>query len=192
MVGFQSLSFLIALAPHPSLVVSPGLHVSRWISLLYQPTAETVTAGILSADTSLAGLIAHTGSGSGPSGDLADRMDVFVQAAVLYTSARGERRVRVCNINLGRPSRLVANVFKGADHEAGVALFLKEGSREPSSSRCIVNDTSHIARTFGSGFRRDEQDLEQHPGDVRSVVHQFALRISEELRGRDSTRPGMP
>lgn len=101
--------------------------MSRYLSVVSQPTNETAAPGIVGADTSISGLIAHNGQGSGLSGDLDDRGDVYVQAAILYTSVSGQRKVRVCNLKLGRPSRMVGNVFKGADMDAGVALLLKEG-----------------------------------------------------------------
>ncbi|KAG8982522.1 COPII coat Sec23p-Sfb3p heterodimer component [Tulasnella sp. JGI-2019a] len=107
---------------------SDGLHVSQFLSLIAQPTNETAAPGILSADTAISGLLEHTGQGSGPSGDLDDRGDVYIQAAVLYTSISGERKVRVCNLKLGRPSRMVGNVFKGADMDAGVTLLIKEAA----------------------------------------------------------------
>ncbi|KAG8846854.1 COPII coat Sec23p-Sfb3p heterodimer component [Tulasnella sp. 330] len=107
---------------------SDGLHVSQYLSLISQPTNETAAPGIIGADTSISGLITHNGHGSGPSGDLDDREDVYVQAAILYTSVSGQRKVRVCNMRLGRPSRMVGNVFRGADMDAGVTLLLKEAA----------------------------------------------------------------
>lgn len=55
------------------------------------------------------------------------RKDVYVQCAVLYTSSRGERRVRLLNLALGSAS-LAHNVYRFADLDATMTVLSKEGA----------------------------------------------------------------
>jgi len=57
---------------------------------------------------------------------LEDKQVSYVQVAVLYTSAGGERRVRVLNLNLPVTNH-IGNVFRFADFDTSVVLLLKEG-----------------------------------------------------------------
>lgn len=101
---------------------SNGLHVSSYVSLLHQPTADTLTVGTISADLAIGAKLEHVGSGINDD----QRKNVHIQAAVLYTSVEGHRRVRVCNIGV-RPSTMAGNVFRWADQDTGVCLMAKEG-----------------------------------------------------------------
>ncbi|KAG9014795.1 COPII coat Sec23p-Sfb3p heterodimer component [Tulasnella sp. 427] len=102
---------------------SNGMHVSSYISLLHQPTADTLTVGTLSADHAIAAKLEHVGSGIKDD----QRKSVHVQAAVLYTSVEGQRRVRVCNVGV-RPSTMAGNVFRWAEQDTGVCLLAKEAA----------------------------------------------------------------
>ena len=57
---------------------------------------------------------------------LEDKQMSYVQVAVLYTSAGGERRVRVLNLNLPVTNH-IGNVFRFADFDTSVVRLLKEG-----------------------------------------------------------------
>lgn len=102
---------------------SNGLHVSSYISLLHQPTADTLTVGTMSADLAIGAKLEHVGGGINED----QRKNVHIQAAVLYTSVEGQRRVRVCNVGV-RPSTMAGNVFRWADQDTGVCLMAKEAA----------------------------------------------------------------
>ncbi|KAG8907147.1 COPII coat Sec23p-Sfb3p heterodimer component [Tulasnella sp. 403] len=94
---------------------------------LYECGAPTDYTYLLTPDSSIAGLLSHNNYGPAPGGGLDDRRDAYLQAAVLYTTVEGERRVRVCNIGF-KPSTLAGNVFKRADQDTGVCLLAKEAA----------------------------------------------------------------
>lgn len=102
---------------------SNGLHVSSYISLIHQPTADTLTVGTISADLAIGAKLEHVGNGINDD----QRKNVHIQAAVLYTTVEGERRVRVCNIGV-RPSTMAGNVFRWGDQDTGVCLMAKEAA----------------------------------------------------------------
>lgn len=114
---------------------STGLHVSSYLSPLFQPTPESLSAGALSADSSISGLFSHSGNA------LDDRRDLYIQAAVLYTTVNGKRRVRVCNVGI-RPSTLAGNVFKLADQDVGVCLMVKQGEQAEDQGKKLVDNAS--------------------------------------------------
>lgn len=58
--------------------------------------------------------------------DLRDSREVSFQAALLYTSSKGERRIRVHTLCLPTTSS-VADVMNGGDQEAIVGMLTKFG-----------------------------------------------------------------
>ena len=75
--------------------------------------------GTMDADKAVAALVKHESK-------LDDKRDAYFQCAVLYTSATGERRVRLHNIALP-VTQVMANVFRFADMDATMAYCSKEG-----------------------------------------------------------------
>ena len=80
-------------------------------------------------------------------GKLERKLDVVFQSALLYTTATGERRVRVQNIS-ARSANDIVEVFKTADEDAVTVTIAKEASfkmltktsrevREGISDKCI-------------------------------------------------------
>jgi len=59
-------------------------------------------------------------------GKLDEKLDTYIQCAMLYTTALGERRIRVLNLSVG-VTNLVAQVFRYADIEASIAMIAKSG-----------------------------------------------------------------
>ena len=74
--------------------------------------------GTLDADKAIAAKLKHEGK-------LDDKVDAYFQCASLYTSATGERRVRVHNLAVP-VSSLISSVFRAADMDTTIAFFTKE------------------------------------------------------------------
>ncbi|KAG8926225.1 COPII coat Sec23p-Sfb3p heterodimer component [Tulasnella sp. 418] len=106
---------------------SKGLQIEKYLSLLHQPTRETLMAGVLSADYALAAIITNEHGTITTSSDLDPREDVYIQSAVLYTTVEGQRRVRISNVAVG-VSQLAANVFTWTDFDTGLCLLAKEAA----------------------------------------------------------------
>lgn len=60
-------------------------------------------------------------------GKLEDDRGVSFQAALLYTTKDGHRRVRVHNLNIPVTEH-IADVFRQGDHEATVSFLAKKGT----------------------------------------------------------------
>ena len=74
---------------------------------------------MLDADKAISVVLEHTKSL--PEGEFA-----FIQVALLYTSAQGERRVRVCNLGV-QVASMAGNVYRFADMDAVVCHLIREG-----------------------------------------------------------------
>ncbi|WVQ86219.1 hypothetical protein IAT38_008387 [Cryptococcus sp. DSM 104549] len=96
---------------------SNGLRVSDHLGNFYQRAVTDLEFGTLDAAKSFVAVLKHEGR-------LDDRQPAFVQVAILYTSAEGERRVRCLNMSFVVTS-LIGNIFKFADEEASCAVLLK-------------------------------------------------------------------
>lgn len=99
---------------------SNGLRVSDHIGNFYQRSLTDLEFGTIDDEKSFAAVLRHE------SARLDDRQPAYVQVAVLYTSSTGERRVRCLNLSCGATS-LIGNVFRFADLDASVAVFIKDG-----------------------------------------------------------------
>ena len=99
---------------------SNGLRVSEHLGNFYQRSMTDLEFGTLDESKAFGAVLRHEGP------RLDDRNPAFVQVAVLYTSSLGERRVRCLNLSLTTTS-LIGNVFRFADLDAAVTLFLKDG-----------------------------------------------------------------
>ena len=87
--------------------------------------------GTLDADKAVAALIKHDGK-------LDDKRDAYFQCAVLYTSATGERRVRLHNIAVP-VTQVMANVFRYADMDTTITYCAKEGKYSSTCSPLIAD-----------------------------------------------------
>ena len=99
---------------------SNGLRVVDHIGNFYQRSLTDLEFGTIDNAKAFAAALRYEGQ------RLDDRQPAFVQIAVLYTSSSGERRVRCLNMSLTTTS-LIGNIFRFADLDAAVALFLKDG-----------------------------------------------------------------
>ncbi|ORX40834.1 hypothetical protein BD324DRAFT_678254 [Kockovaella imperatae] len=98
---------------------SNGLRVADHIGNHYQRSMTDLEYGLIDESKAFAAALKHEGQ------RLDDRQPAFVQVAVLYTSSSGERRVRCLNLSLTTTS-LIGNVFRFADLDAAVTLFVKD------------------------------------------------------------------
>ena len=99
---------------------SNGLHAVDYDGNFFQKNPTEVEFGSIDADKGVIVKFKHEGK-------LDRKMDVVFQSALLYTSAAGERRVRVQNLS-ARPTGDIVEVFRCADEDAVVATIAKEAS----------------------------------------------------------------
>lgn len=97
---------------------SDGLRVADHFGNFFQRNVTDLEFGTIDADKAVAALIKHEGK-------LDDKRDAYFQCAVLYTSATGERRVRLHNLAVP-VTQVMANVFRFADIDATMAYCTKE------------------------------------------------------------------
>ncbi|TXT05981.1 hypothetical protein VHUM_03742 [Vanrija humicola] len=98
---------------------SNGLRISEHTGNFYQRSMTDLEFGTLDEAKAFTATIRHEGH------RLNDRDLSYIQVATLYTSASGERRVRVLNLSLP-VSSLIGNVFRFADFDASVTTLYKE------------------------------------------------------------------
>jgi len=119
---------------------SNGLHTADYDGNFFQRKPTEIEFGTIDADKAVVVKFKHEGK-------LERKPDVVFQSALLYTTATGERRVRVQNISAGATNEVV-DVFKAADEDAIVVTIAKEASykmltrtsrevREGISDKCI-------------------------------------------------------
>jgi len=99
---------------------SNGLRVADHIGHFYQRSLTDLEFGTIDDEKAFAAILKHEST------RLDDRQPAYVQVAVLYTSSNGERRVRCLNLSFGATS-MIGNVFRFADLDASVAVFMKDG-----------------------------------------------------------------
>lgn len=97
-----------------------GLRVKNHFGAFRERTNTDLECGIMDADKSIYAQIEHTGS-------LDPKVPAYFQAAVLYTTIEGERRVRVCNISLP-VVELAGNIFRYGDLDGVTAAYAKMGA----------------------------------------------------------------
>jgi len=119
---------------------SNGLRVTDYDGNFFQHKPTEIEFGTIDADKGVIVKFKHDGR-------LDRKLDVVFQSALLYTSAAGERRVRVQNIAV-RSSEDIYEVFQHADQDAILATIAKEASfksltktsrevREAITDKCI-------------------------------------------------------
>ena len=95
-----------------------GLRIADHFGNFFQRNVTDLEFGTLDADKAIAAKLKHEGK-------LDDKVDAYFQCASLYTSATGERRVRVHNLAVP-VSSLISSVFRAADMDTTIAFFTKE------------------------------------------------------------------
>ncbi|PKI84829.1 Sfb3p [Malassezia vespertilionis] len=97
-----------------------GLRIAKHYGNFHQTTATDLELGTWDADKALTVLLKHDGR-------LEESQEVYIQCAVLYTSATGERRVR-CHTLAVPVTAALGNVFRYADLDSAMAFYAKEAS----------------------------------------------------------------
>lgn len=100
---------------------SNGLRIADHVGNFYQRSLTDLEFGLMDSTSAFMAIIKHDSSGK-----LDERVQGFVQVAVLHTTSAGERRVRIMNMSFGVTS-LIGNVFRFADLDASVTVFIKDG-----------------------------------------------------------------
>lgn len=108
-------AFAYLVAAHPLL---QGLRIADHFGNFFQRNVTDLEFGTIDADKAVAARIKHEGK-------LDEKLDAHFQCAVLYTSATGERRVRVHNLAVP-VTTLLANVFRFADMDTTLAYIAKD------------------------------------------------------------------
>lgn len=99
-------------------MINQGLRIADHFGNFFQRNVTDLEFGTLDADKAVAAIIKHEGK-------LDEKSDSFIQCATLYTSAMGERRVRIHNLSIMVSSKL-GDVFRLADMDTTIALVAKE------------------------------------------------------------------
>ena len=105
-----------------------GLRVVKHYGNFYQRSTTDLEFGTLDADKAIAVSFELTSS-------LDERQYAFIQSALLYTGADGQRRVRTCNLAI-QVAGLAGNVFRFADMDTVVCHMVREGQMVPIYARC--------------------------------------------------------
>lgn len=100
--------------------MNQGLRVADHYGNFFQRNVTDLEFGTIDADKAIAAKIKHEGK-------LDEKADAHFQCAALYTSATGERRVRVHNLAVP-VSSLISGVFRAADMDTTITFLTKEGA----------------------------------------------------------------
>jgi protein transport protein SEC24 len=107
-----------------------GLRISDHFGNFFQRNITDLEFGTIDADKAIAARIKHESK-------LDEKTDAYFQCAALYTSASGQRRVRVHNIAVPVTS-LVNNVFRYADMDTTIAVIAKESITQTNNKSLRV------------------------------------------------------
>jgi len=99
---------------------SNGLRAVDYDGNFFQHKPTEIEFGTIDADKAVVVKFKHEGK-------IERKFDVIFQSALLYTTASGERRVRVQNI-VARSSEDIMELFKAVDEDAVVVTMAKEAS----------------------------------------------------------------
>ncbi|KAI0087422.1 hypothetical protein BDY19DRAFT_893145 [Irpex rosettiformis] len=128
---------------------SSGLRVASQYGNFYDNAAGDLDFGTLDADKAMCVSFTHSGT-------LDERQYAFLQSAVLYTTADGQRRVRTCNLAL-QVVALAGNVFRFADLDTTVSYLLREAVSRLSSQKIayLQEELTEKCSAILLGYRRN-------------------------------------
>ncbi|XP_014209166.1 protein transport protein Sec24D-like [Copidosoma floridanum] len=125
---------------------STGVRPTDFYGHLHMPNTTDVELASLDSDKAIAIEIQHDDK-------LTDDEGVFIQAALLYTSCGGVRRLRIINLSL-RTSSMMAELYKSCDCDALVNFLLKQSVNKlveysPKAIRdTLTSKCAHILATY--------------------------------------------
>ncbi|TIB95370.1 hypothetical protein E3Q17_04308 [Wallemia mellicola] len=122
---------------------SKGFHIDQHYGSFMQRNSTDIEMGTLSSDSCLAASLEHDAASltkgwgtmatnainQAKEGGASQQNDdeIHFQAAILYTSSDGQRKVRVLN-SMAKLSPIAATVFRHADMDAGAVLLYKQAA----------------------------------------------------------------
>ncbi|THH27445.1 hypothetical protein EUX98_g6743 [Antrodiella citrinella] len=128
---------------------SYGLRVQKYLGNYYENSSGDLEFGTMDADKALTAILEHTHT-------LDDRKQAYIQCAILYTTADGQRRVRTLNVAL-QVATLAGSVFRFADMDTVVSHMVREAiGRVPSYKLgYIKDDLTEKCSSILLGYRRN-------------------------------------
>jgi protein transport protein SEC24 len=126
--------------------LTAGLTVHDQFGNFTMKNSTDIELAGIDEDKSIAFVIKHDDK-------LDPKLEASFQCAMLYTTATGERRVRVINLSLPVTDN-IANVFRNAQMDVTVSLFMRQGmgchaNRNNSYDRLTNCCYCHISRLTG-------------------------------------------
>ncbi|KAK4218345.1 hypothetical protein QBC37DRAFT_412306 [Rhypophila decipiens] len=142
---------------------STGLQVSSYHGNFIQHTfGADLEIGVIDADKAI-------GVTFGYDGKLDSKLDAHFQAALLYTTAAGQRRVRCCNIVAG-VSENVKDTVKFIDQDAVYTILAKEASTRLATTSATLKDVrlGLTEKTIDvlAGYRKNFLSQAHPPGQL--------------------------
>lgn len=110
---------------------SNGLRVQRFLGNFCDRADTEADLGGLDSEKSLLAVLQHDGN------TIKEGEDLHVQVALLFTTALGDRRIRVHNLRLVGTDNLQA-VFRHADIDSIVAYMVREGTLQTHYCICCM------------------------------------------------------
>lgn len=165
---------------------SNGLQVSSYYGNFVQHAlGADLEIGSVDAEKAIGVLFSYDGK-------LDPKLDAHFQAALLYTSADGQRRVRCINV-VAAVNEGGMETMKFVDQDAIVAVIAKEGQSSvepmPSDHRLTANSSlqlpprhlTRVSRTFAPAFQRRQSifsvDIARSSLGHTLLANWFCLRI---------------
>ncbi|KAJ2702413.1 COPII coat Sec23p-Sfb3p heterodimer component [Coemansia sp. IMI 209128] len=162
---------------------SDGLRVDEHYGNLYMRNHVDVELAGVTSDSAIGALLQYDGK-------LDEKQDAYFQAALLYTTSDGQRRIRVHN--LAAPcTTLIGNMFRSSEVDTSLNLIAKmamsealtsplKGIREKLTDRC-VQILSAYRRNCASGSAPGQLILPE--AYKLSPLYNLALLKSPAIRG---------
>lgn len=165
-------SRILALPVEPDACPRTGLRIADHYGNFFQRNITDLEFGTIDADKAIAARIKHEGK-------LDEKVDAYFQCAALYTSAHGERRVRVHNLAVP-VSSLISSVFRAADMDTTIAFVAKDG--KPALGGPDSGCTAESPSPPFSGYVGGIEDPAASARTAHRRLREIASRLPKALR----------